>query len=74
MVPSFVIEHFSADDSTKLERELRQVDDRTMVGTWNPEISALYAKFVSAAPGLFRRDPDKATKRYTMRYMLTREE
>ena len=73
MVAAFVIEHFSADDSTKLERELRQVDDRTMVGTWNPEISALYAKFVSATPGLFRRDADKASNRYTMRYMLTRE-
>jgi hypothetical protein len=73
MVPAFVIEHFSADDSTKLERELRQIDDQTMVGTWHPEISGLYAKFVSATPGLFRRDADKASNRYTMRYMLTRE-
>jgi hypothetical protein len=72
MVPAFVIEHLSSDDSTKLERELRQVDDQTMVGTWNPEISTLYAKFVSATPGLFRRDADKASNRYTMRYMLTR--
>jgi len=38
-----------------------------------PEISALYAKFVSATPGLFRRDADKASNRYTLRYMLTRE-
>ncbi len=74
MVPAFVVEHFTTDDSAKLERELRRIDDRTMVGTWNPEIGSLYAKFVAATPGLFRRDEDKASKRYTMRYMLTREE
>jgi hypothetical protein len=74
MVPAFVIEHFSTDDTTKLERELRQIDAKTIVGTWTPEITGLYAKFVTAIPGLFRRDEDKASKRYVMRYMLTREE
>lgn len=73
LVPGFVIEHFSADDTTKLERELRRIDDQTMVGTWTSEITSLYAKFVAATPGLFRRDADKASKRYTMRYLLTRE-
>jgi hypothetical protein len=73
LVPTFVIEHFSTDDTAKLERELRRIDDQTMVGTWTPEITSLYAKFVTATPGLFRRDADKASKRYTMRYLLTRE-
>ena len=71
-VPAFVLEHFSADDSTRLERELRWIDDRTMVGTWKAEIGSLYARFVAATPGLFRR-ADKASGRYTMRYMLTRD-
>src|SRR5688572_27369369 len=73
-VPSFVVEHFSTDDSARLERELRSIDDQTILGTWHPEISALYARLVAATPGLFRRDPDKSSGRYTMRYMLTRLE
>jgi hypothetical protein len=72
LVPTFVVEHFSADDSTALERELRWIDDQTMVGTWKPEINSLYARFVMAPPGLFRRAADKGSGRYTMRYMLTR--
>jgi len=72
LIPAFVAEHFSADDTAKLERELRVIDDQTMVGTWKPEISPLYARFVSATPGLFRRDEGKASRRYTMRYMLSR--
>jgi hypothetical protein len=71
LVPAFAVEHFSTDDSTTLERELRWIDEQTMVGTWEPEISSLYAKFVVATPGLFRR-VEKAKGRYTMRYMLTR--
>jgi hypothetical protein len=72
LIPAFVADHFSADDTGKLERELRAIDDQTMVGTWKPEISPLYARFVSATPGLFRRDENKASRRYTMRYMLSR--
>ena len=72
-VPAFVLEHFSADDSTKLERELRCIDGQTMVATWKPEISSLYARFVAATPGLFRR-VDKASGRYAMRYVLTRSD
>jgi hypothetical protein len=71
LVPAFVVEHFSADDSATLERELRWIDEQTMVGTWKAEISALYARFVAATPGLFRRG-DKGSGRYTLRYMLTR--
>jgi hypothetical protein len=71
LVPAFVVEHFTAGDSTALERELRWIDEQTMVGTWQPEIGLLYARFLTATPGLFRR-VDKARKRYTMRYMLTR--
>lgn len=74
LVPRFVIDHFSTDDSAKLERELRRIDDQTMVGTWNLEISSLYAKFVTATPGLFRRHTEKSGAHYTMRYMLTRVE
>ena len=73
-VPAFVIDHFTADDTSKLERELRALDERTLVGTWKTEIGPLYARFISATPGLFRRDPDKGSRRYTMRYMLTRTE
>jgi hypothetical protein len=72
LIPAFVGDHFSADDTGKLERELRAIDDQTMVGTWKPEISPLYARFVSATPGLFRRDENRASRRYTMRYMLSR--
>ena len=46
---------------TTLERELRWIDEQTWLG---PEISSLYAKFVAATPGLFRR-VDKARGRYT---------
>jgi hypothetical protein len=74
LVPSFVVEHFNADDSARLERELRRIDDRTMVGTWNAEIGALYARFVGAVPGLFHRDAERGSGRYTLRYMLTRTE
>jgi hypothetical protein len=73
LVPTFVVEHFSAEDSTALERELRWIDDRTMVGTWQTQISVLYARFLAATPGLFRR-VDKARRRYTLRYMLSRSE
>lgn len=72
LVPSFVVDHFTADDSTKLERELRSVDAGTIVGTWNADISGPYARFVAAFPGLFHRDSAKGSRRYTMRYMLTR--
>jgi hypothetical protein len=74
LVPSFLVEHFTANDTSKLERELRSLDDRMMVGTWNTEIKGLYARFVSATPGLFHRDAEKGSGRYTMRYMLTRVE
>jgi hypothetical protein len=70
-VPAFAVEHFSADDSPTFQRELRWIDEQTMVGTWEPEISSLYARFIAATPGLFRR-ADKRSGRYTMRYMLTR--
>jgi len=74
LVPSFVIEHFTADDASKIERELRSVDGQTMVGTWTAEISGLYARFVGAFPGLFHRDPEKGKRRYRLHYMLTRAE
>jgi hypothetical protein len=72
LVPSFVAEHFNAADATKVERELRTVDDTTIVGTWTADISPLYARFVSAHPGLFHQDGPKGDRRYTMRYVLTR--
>jgi hypothetical protein len=72
LVPSFVAEHFNAADATKVERELRTVDDTTIVGTWTADIGPLYARFVSAHPGLFHQDGPKGDRRYTMRYVLTR--
>jgi hypothetical protein len=72
IVPSFVVEHFNAADASKIERELRSIDAQTIVGTWTAEIGTLYARFVSAFPGLFHRDGEKGSRRYTMRYVLTR--
>lgn len=72
LVPSFVVDHFNTGDAAKVERELRAVDATTIVGTWTAEISPLYARFVSAFPGLFHRDGEKGSRRYTMRYVLTR--
>lgn len=71
LVPAFVVEHFSPGVSTTLARELRWIDDQTMVGTWKPEIGSLLARFVLTTPGVFRR-ADKASGRYTLRYLLTR--
>jgi hypothetical protein len=72
LVPSFVVDHFTTSKAATLERELRRIDDRTLVGTWNTEIRPLYARFVAATPGLFRRDSDKSRHAYTMRYLVTR--
>jgi hypothetical protein len=72
LVPSFVVDHFNTADASKIERELRAVDGKTIVGTWTSEISPLYARFVSAFPGLFHREGEKGSRRYTMRYLLSR--
>jgi hypothetical protein len=72
LVPSFVVEHFDVDDASRLERELRSVDDTTVVGLWSADISPLYARFVAAFPGLFHQDGAKGSRRYTMRYVLTK--
>jgi hypothetical protein len=71
LVPSFLPEHFTTS-ATRLLRELRVVDDQT-VGTWHTEVSPLYARFVSASPGLFHRDRDRGARRYTLRYVLTKD-
>ena len=73
LVPSFLAEHFTTTSVQKWQRELRVVDDQTMVGTWHAEVSPLYARFVSASPGLFHRDGDKGARRYTLRYVLTKD-
>ena len=57
-VPAFVVEHFSADDSTTLERELRWIDEQTMVGTGNRK-SALFTQSSSRR----RRDCSAASTR-----------
>ena len=72
LVPSFVVDHFTAAAGPVL-RELRIVDASTIVGTWHTEISSLYAKFVAASPGLLHRDRERGSRSYTMRYLLTRE-
>ena len=72
IVPSFVIEHFTTDDASTIVSEIRSIDPKTMVGTWTAGIGALYARFFSTFPGLFHRDGEKGSDRYTMRYVLTR--
>lgn len=72
LVPAFVHERFSGP-VTPLRGELRQIDDITMVGTWQASIGPLYARFVAASPGAFHRDPDGGRGQYTMRYMLTKQ-
>lgn len=71
LVPAFVHEHFSGP-ATPVLKEMRQLDDTTIVGTWQASIGPLYARFVSASPGAFHRDPDRGRGQYTMRYLLTR--
>ena len=62
-----------ATTAPALERELRRIDDQTMVGhvAAGDQLRCTRGSS-SATPGLFRRDADKASERYTMRYMLTR--
>jgi hypothetical protein len=72
LVPSFVIEHYTAPDASRVMRELRSVDDQAVVGTWSTEIGSLYRRFVSAVPGLFHRESSKGGGRYRLAYMLTR--
>ena len=72
LVPSFLVDHFTGA-AGRVVRELRRVDASTMVGTWHAELSPLYARFVSASPGLFHRDRERGSRNYTLRYLLTRE-
>lgn len=71
-IPSLVLDHFSSEDSSSLERELRQVDGQTIVGRWAADIGPLYARFISASPGLFHREADRGKQRYILRYVLSR--
>ena len=71
LVPSFVTDHFNMDAATSLEKELRSVDARTIVGRWSADIGPLYARFLSASPGLFHRETERGKKRYILKYVLT---
>jgi hypothetical protein len=71
-IPSLVLEHFTTDDAAQIERELRTVDAKTIVGRWAADIGPLYARFISASPGLFRRETDRGKHRYILRYVLSR--
>ena len=71
LVPAFVHEHFTGPVAAVL-KEMRQIDNATIVGTWQASIGPLYARFVSASPGAFHRAPDRGRGQYTLRYMLTR--
>ena len=66
-----IYEHFTGPVAIVL-REMRQIDNATIVGTWQASIGPLYARFVSASPGAFHRAPDRGRGQYTLRYMLTR--
>ena len=71
LLPSFVLDHFSASDAAALEKELRRVDATTIVGRWSPDVGPLYAKFLTAAPGLFHREMERGTRRHILRYTLS---
>ena len=71
LVPSFVTDHFTMDTSAPLEKELRRVDARTIVGRWSADIGPLYARFLAASPGLFHRETERGKKRYILKYVLT---
>ena len=70
-IPSLVLDHFTASDAAGLERELRRVDARTIVGRWAADISPLYARFISASPGLFHRETEGSKRRHILRYVLS---
>ena len=70
-IPSLVLDHFTATDTTAIERELRRVDAQTIVGRWAADIGPLYARFISASPGVFQRETERGKKRYVLRYTLT---
>jgi hypothetical protein len=70
-IPSLVLDHFTASDAAALERELRTVDAQTIVGRWAADISPLYARFISASPGLFHRETERGKRRHILRYVLS---
>ena len=70
-IPSLVPDHFTASDAAGLERELRRVDAQTIVGRWATDISPLYAKFISASPGLFHRETERGKRRHILKYILS---
>jgi hypothetical protein len=71
LVPSFVTDHFTMDTAAPLEKELRRVDARTIVGRWSADIGPLYARFLATSPGLFHRETERGKKRYILKYVLT---
>ena len=70
-IPSLVLDHFTAGDAAPVERELRRVDSQTIVGRWSADIGPLYARFISASPGLFHRETERGKRRYILRYVLS---
>jgi hypothetical protein len=70
-IPSLVLDHFTASDASGLERELRRVDAQTIVGRWAADIGPLYARFVSASPGLFHRETERGKRRHILKYVLS---
>jgi hypothetical protein len=70
-IPSMVLDHFTSSDASGIERELRRVDAKTIVGRWTADIGALYARFISASPGLFHRETERGKRRYILRYVLS---
>jgi hypothetical protein len=70
-ISSLVPDHFTASDAAALERELRRVDAQTIVGRWAADIGPLYARFISASPGLFHRETERGKRRHILRYVLS---
>ena len=70
-IPSLVLDHFTISDAAVLDRELRRVDAQTIAGRWAADINPLFARFISASPGLFQRETERGKKRYILRYTLS---
>jgi len=70
-IPSLVLDHFTTSDATGLEREQRRIDAWTIVGRWSADIGPLYARVISASPGLFHRETERGKRRHILRYTLS---
>jgi hypothetical protein len=74
LLPAFAIEHFTREDAGGLAGDLRQIDERTLLGTWTTAIRGPYARLLlGGSLGLFHAERTRGIgRRFTMRYILGR--